>query len=307
MIGQYSPSGLYWFFTSWYNLYVRKVKLVPTADKTIRFHWMFSNGGGISDNYLKDFFTSLDEAGYYSVLLPYDPYIGDWMIRLTRTIDKKSSLKYMFALRTYALSPEYTAMMFNTFDELHPGLGMINVLAGDKTQMARESSLNDDLNSAIMPDSFFSDPLERIEYTKKWLEKFTNLSILKRKPEIAITGTSDQTLQNVIEYGDYAGCMIYSYLEDPQRYNIKDKKVIVVASLLLANNEQEYQAYKTELENEEHKTRHFTIFGYKEEIAKEIEKIKALGAIDIMLTKHPVMKDEAKIHDFVKEYNENYK
>jgi alkanesulfonate monooxygenase SsuD/methylene tetrahydromethanopterin reductase-like flavin-dependent oxidoreductase (luciferase family) len=211
----------------------------------------------------------------------------------------------MFALRTYALSPEYTAMMFNTFEEFFPGRAMINVLAGDKTQMARESLTNPDLNSALLEPNFFIDPFKRIAYTDSWLDKFTNLSILKTKPIIAITGTSDQTLNNVKKYGDYSGCMIYSYLEDKDRYILEGKKCIVVASVLVAKDKEEYDNYTNKIDSDPSANMHYTIFGYKKDIIDKINELKDTGMTDLMLTKHHFMEDENLIHEVIREYNEN--
>ena len=125
-----------------------------------------------------------------------------------------------------------------------------------------------------MSNSFFSDSQQRIAYTKEWLDKFTNISILNKKPEIAITGISNETLNNVKLYGDYAGCMIYSYLEDPNRFNNSSNKRIVVAACLIAKDEEEYSQYKERLMSDSNNNLHLTLFGYESDIIERIIKLK---------------------------------
>lgn len=268
--------------------------------KNIRFYWMYGNPEGNDKEYLSSLLDDLENAGYYSVMFPYDPFLGDWMLKIAPVTKMEYKIKYLFAIRTYAISPEYMAMMLNQFDEYYPNKAMLNVLAGDKTQMSREQEIDDTLNSALLMDRFFKYPEERIVYTNNWLNKFVNLKILKRKPEIAITGTSDLTLQNVKEYGDYVGCMNYAYINETERYNLISEKRIVVAPICLVDTEKEYLDMIKRSEEEESFGRHSAIIGTKEIVIKKLRDLSDLGATDIMISKHHSMKDPKPIHDLVK-------
>ena len=237
----------------------------------MRFHWMYGESDGYGKDYLYNFFDKLNEAGYYSVMFPYDPFINDWMIKVMPVTRQEHSLKYIFALRTYAISPEYTCMMFQQFNEYFPNRSMINVLAGDKFQMEKEKKIR----GALFEEDFFENSEKRILYTQKWLDKFVNLPILKYKPEMLMTGVSNLTLDSVKKYADYSGCMIDAYRENPDRYNSVSDKRIGVAFCFVTENQKEYEDFEIKLKSSEKDLyERFTLYGNYDQIIQKIQELK---------------------------------
>lgn len=266
---------------------------------------MWGNPESNSKEYIESFIDNLDKNYFYSVMFPYDPFLGDWMLKIAPIVKNTQKIKYIFAIRTYAISPEYMAMMLNQFDEYYPDRAMLNVLAGDKTQMKTEQEKDNTLNAALFRDKFFKYPEERIVYTNNWLEQFVNLKILNKKPEIAITGTSDLTLQNVKEYGDYAGCMNYTYVNEFEKFNSVADKRIVMSGIYIAKDEKHYQEIIEKAKSDENFNMHFTLIGTKEMIIEQIKTFKELGATDIMLNNHHNFHDFEAINSLVKYIIEN--
>lgn len=266
----------------------------------MKFHWMHRLQSNEAD-FLGELMQTLNDSGYYSVMFPYDPFMNDWMLKVLPFTKKEQELKYIFALRTYAISPEYTAMMFQQFNEYFPNKALINVLAGDKAQMEYEK----DVRGALVDFDFFDNVEKRIQYTEQWLEKFVNLPILKYKPEIIMTGVSNPTLANVKKYGDYSGCMMDAYKDFPERYNSVSKNRLALVYCYITDTEEEYSKALELSKNEESFYTRFTMFGNYDQIINEIKNLKDLGLTDLMFARHELNKDDKKIHQFVKYVTEN--
>ena len=76
----------------------------------IRLHWM-SRVEDMSIDGLSKLSDKLDDIGYYSLLLVYHSLIADNWMKAARILNKNHKLKYMIALRTYAVSPEYLSLI----------------------------------------------------------------------------------------------------------------------------------------------------------------------------------------------------
>ena len=76
---------------------------------------------GYEPENLKNIISYLDNFGYYSMLVVYHSRINDNWIKAARVVSKNQKIKFMIAMRTYAISPEYFSMMYNAFEEIEIG------------------------------------------------------------------------------------------------------------------------------------------------------------------------------------------
>ena len=65
--------------------------------------------------------NTVHEVGYKSLLLVYDTYLDNAVVNVANTINMDHKFKYIIALRTYSVSPEYLAQMYETFEKIAPG------------------------------------------------------------------------------------------------------------------------------------------------------------------------------------------
>ena len=79
----------------------------------IRFHYM-ARTDDLTLKGLSDLSDKLDLHGYYSILLVYSPSDSDFLIKVANILNKKHNIKYMPAIRTYAISPEYFGRISST-------------------------------------------------------------------------------------------------------------------------------------------------------------------------------------------------
>jgi alkanesulfonate monooxygenase SsuD/methylene tetrahydromethanopterin reductase-like flavin-dependent oxidoreductase (luciferase family) len=237
---------------------------------------------------LKFLSSKLESCGYESVLLVYHSLLPDYMIRVANIIDADHSLKYMFAIRTYAISPEYCAMMCEAFHLIDPKRIILNIAAGDLKP--EETSLED----VVRIGGFLKDYSDRVEYTSEWLEKFLNLRYFKNKPELVVSGTSSKTIDNSERYGDIHLAMLSSYKDG---LSVNTGRKMAACPVIIRDTHEEAEAV---FEAEENRMTKFSmIYGTEDEVIEKIKKLEDIGITDFLLNSDRENEDE-KIHKMVK-------
>lgn len=234
----------------------------------------------------------LEYAGYESVLLVYHSLIPDYMIRIANIINKEHKLKYMFAVRTYSVSPEYCAMMCQAFNMISPNRVILNVAAGDLK--AEESCIDDVVRIKDMLDSYE----KRVDYTSEWLEKFTNLKQFDYMPEIVVSGTSLKTVENSEKYADAHLAMRSSYIEG---LKVNTKRKIASTRIIIRDSKEEAETIHNNEVSEMMKKS--TLFGTEDEVVMKIKKMETLGITDLLLSRHPDDNQASRIHSMVAKLN----
>lgn len=262
----------------------------------MRMHWMPSYENYELEN-LKYMSELVDKYGYYSILLVYNSIDTSLWLKVANIIDKDHKFKYMFAMRTYAMSPEYFVMMYKAFNEIQQNRILFNVVSGNIED--HETSVNH-----LLHLSKYVDTMEkRLEYTGLWLDKVLSLLDKNEIPEIVMSGTSPQVLEHINLYADYQLLMLNHFEDDWPRYQ-HGKRVMVCAAIVLRDTEKEAEEFTNliaELQNPEFKK--WTIYGNEEDVLKRLKYLKSLGATDILIRFHPNDPERNRIHEFVKKYN----
>jgi alkanesulfonate monooxygenase SsuD/methylene tetrahydromethanopterin reductase-like flavin-dependent oxidoreductase (luciferase family) len=257
-------------------------------------HWMHRFDGG-SPEELKTLSNVLEFAGYYSTLTVYHSQIPDYWIKIANIINPEHKLKYMIAMRTYAISPEYCAMMCEAFNELSPNRLILNIAAGDI--QSDETSVSD----VVAISNLLTTHEDRVKYTSEWLEKFTNLTLLKNKPEIVISGTSKETIVNANNYAD-AHLSMYSSYKDGLKDLIKTNKKIVSGPIIIRDTKEEAEDIYNQLPN--NMIKGSCLFGTENEIIEQIKNMGKEGITDILASRAQMDDEHYRIHRMVKKIND---
>lgn len=244
--------------------------------------------GGDSLPELKLLSNKLELCGYESVLLVYHSLLPDYMIKVANIINTDHKLKYMFAIRTYAISPEYCAMMCESFHLISPKRIMLNVAAGDLKP--EETSIND----VVKIGEFLKDYSDRVLYTSEWLEKLLSLKYFNNKPELVVSGTSSQTIYNSETYGDIHLAMLSSYKDG---LNVKTQRRMAACPVFIRDTAEE--AEEVYMAEENRMTKDSMIYGTEDEVIEKIKKLQEIGITDALLNSDSPEEDE-KIHKMVK-------
>jgi len=250
--------------------------------------------GGTSPKELQTLSNILDYHGYYSFLSVYHSKLPDYWIKIANIINPEHKIKYMIAMRTYAISPEYCAMMCEAFNEISPNRLILNVAAGD--MKSDETSVSD----VVAVSNLLTTHEDRVKYTTEWLEKFTTLPILKNKPEIVVSGASAGSISNANKYADGHLSMYLNYKNNLKDLIKTNKKVVLITVIIRDSKEDAEQVYNLISEAEARSC----FFGTENEIIDQLKGMKEDGITDILITGVEVDDEKYRIHRMVKKIND---
>jgi alkanesulfonate monooxygenase SsuD/methylene tetrahydromethanopterin reductase-like flavin-dependent oxidoreductase (luciferase family) len=253
------------------------------------------NRGGVSS--IKDIESLskvVDYYGYHSMLLVYHSKISDNLVKVARAMSKDQKIKYMIAIRTYAISPEYMAMICQSFNEMIPNKLMLNIVSGD---IHNEETSLDDL---IMISDLVDTPEKRLEYTDQWINKFIKMKILESVPEIVMGGHSKKTREMANKYNATHLGMVNSHVDymesNPEVINSKQ---MVSISFVVRDTQEEADLFA--LENLDNSQKHWTFCGTKDKILKTIAELKEIGVTDLIISGHSKDDHLSLVHDIIRE------
>lgn len=239
---------------------------------------------------LKQLFEDLDEFGYYSILMVYHSLLPDYWIKCSNILDKDLKIKYMPAIRTYALSPEYFSMMYDAFEEIQEDRIIFNILAGNISP--QEKSLDNLIEISHSLDTHH----DRVLYTKKWLAALKDIRVGKKFPSLVIAGTSLDSMESVLKYGDYSLCMLDDYLQNMHKYKNAKNKMVSAIIVIRDSNEEAINEIKVLKDYEQR----YCIAGTEEYVVSYINQLSDYGVTDIMIRQNSLDKETHRIHSMVK-------
>lgn len=257
------------------------------------FHWMARENYSMEN--LIELSNQINSIGYYSVLFTYHSKTPDYFIKIPYIINKDHNFKYMIAIRTHAISPEYLKMQCDGFNEIQKNRLMINFVAGQIAPDEDEPIPTvDRINESMTMDS-------RKNYLGDFLKTFMNFP--GEKPEIVISGASDQIIESSKKYADITLNELDQYI-NKQISNTNIKKKMVVLGICIRDTEEE--VYKIIDNNDDMLGLTLGYFGTKEKVLNNILKLRDIGITDIMVAAFFGDPEKDRIHDLIKEIKEKY-
>ena len=251
-------------------------------------------GGDTSISHLKTISGIVDEFGYESILLVYHSKIEDNWIKAARVLDTNHKFKYMPAIRTYAISPEYCAMICKAFYNISPDRLMLNIVSGDLHE--EETSVED----IIWFGKDLDTPEKRLKYTDEWILKFNTLAG-NTVSEIVMGGHSNETRLMAEKYNATHLAMLNMHKQSYQDPNIiKNTKQMLSFSIIINDSESDIKSMLSRSLG----SGRWTIYGNKNGVKEQIKQLKDLGATDLLISPHPEDRDVSSIHYLIKEMME---
>lgn len=258
----------------------------------MRFHYMERGSVSAIDS-LKDLSKDLDSAGYYSLLLTYHSNNYDFLTKSLLAADNDINLKFMIAIRTYAISPEYMAMICRSYNDSFPNKLILNVVSGDIHE--DEHSIN---NIVMFGDSL-ATPESRLPYTNEWIKKFLDICKKWYTPEIIMGGHSDQTrtMCNIFNFTHLSA--LNMHLDHIKKSNyIKNDKQMVATSILIRDTDQEAQEFL--FNNCGKGADQWTIAGSEKYVIEKILALKNIGVTDLIISKSMNDNQSDRVHKLIK-------
>lgn len=238
-----------------------------------------------------EFNNKINDVGYYSVLFVYHSKSIDYLLPIIRYLDKNHSFKYLLAMRTYAISPEYCAMLVDSFNRIAKDRLSLNIVAGDLH--SEETSVED----VIEISHLINTTLKRTEYTAKWINKF--IELVKNKPHIVMSGYSETTNETSEKFADEQLLMLSTYKKE-MNGKIKTPKVMVSAPIYFIENENiDKNEMIQNLKNTNRMMYDSSIIGTEREVMDQIKKLKEIGVSNCMVSVLD-LSQENKLHRVMK-------
>jgi hypothetical protein len=256
----------------------------------MRFHWM-NRGDMSSVAEISALSQKLERHGYYSLLLTYHSKTRDLLLKSFGAASNNQKLKYMLAIRTYAISPEYMSLICKAYNEEFPDKLILNIVSGD---LQKDETSVEDL---VWISEYLDIPEKRLNYTKDWMSKFKELS-KDYYPEIFMAGHSNITrdMANHFDATHISMLDMYrDYLKDPAR--IINEKQLVSLSVLIRDSKAEAREFvqRNALGN----GLGWTLYGTKEDVLEQIKELEELGITDILISKTTNDTKEDLVHKLI--------
>lgn len=240
------------------------------------FHWMHRQKS-MSPLELRKLFSDKEKFGYKSILLTWKDFNSDYFIKAAATVNPQHKIKYMIAIRPYAISPRYFAMQVAAFNEICHNRIMLNIVSGEVLEAEQEPDPCFDVEVDI------STPPGRLEYVPIWLEKFIDSNVLKNKPPIVVSTKNKKLIEETKHNTDIILCMYDDYIDYQDQYLLNYKKRMVSAQVLIRDTDEEARLFIEENYKDRPRVKRWTVYGSRDTVKKKILNMASEGITDVMV------------------------
>jgi hypothetical protein len=116
----------------------------------------------------------LEENGFDGVLFTYNPYQGDFFVRIANTINKNQKIKYMIAIRPHTVSAQYLCMINQSMNEIQKNRLQINLISGH----IKPHEI--DFNGIIGDITDYSSVKDRTKYLIEYMQELSQMEQNKK-------------------------------------------------------------------------------------------------------------------------------
>lgn len=262
----------------------------------MKFHF-FANTVDISAKNIADLSAVLDDAGYESFLQTYHSQNPEAMLLSARELRADQRIKYMIALRTPTLSPEFCSRLIYAFNQIQSDRLMINVLHGT---LNPEETWDGLVDSEVVVGSRESV----LSHTEKFIKILKNTLLFRASPvPLILSGASQDTIDMAAEHCDYLAIDYDNFIQiklraEPTEPRTLDlvKNFIVLADVAILDSDQDAALFKDLAGNLSNNL----ICGTEESVLNEINKLVSYGVNDLLVAHHPNAPYPDRLHDLVK-------
>ena len=243
----------------------------------LTFHWMNRRNELLTPSSIKRLYSQKEKFGYQSILLTTKEHQSDNFIKCAATLDPMKKIKYMLAVRPYAISAQYCAQMAAAFNEIAPGRLMLNIVSGE------QSGENKEPDPCYEVDIDISTPKGRLDYVPTWLEKFTNIYPMGKRPTILVSTRNTELINSTKQYTDIILCMLDDFANNPSQYLENYKEIMICSQVIIRDTDQEAVdlVYKTYGENS--RVSKWSLYGSRETVKQKIIALESMGIKNVML------------------------
>lgn len=259
--------------------------------------YYYFNGGDHTKN---NRMNLLESHGFSGALFTYNSWSQDFMILAARDIDISKKIKYMVAIRPYAISPQYLVMMNHSMNDIMSNRVQFNLILGHikehETQWGGMEGTVHDQSSLIERSNYL------INYIKE-LDKMHKQKAFDHMPDFFVSATNEHVfniaseLNNkiILSYRDYKHGRWIKTADYPTKgehvfgnpIDLSNKTIMVSICPIIRETQEELDLISSE--NRTNDTEYFTY----QEFLHFINQLQS-DQIKYLLI-HPWSEDEEKI------------
>lgn len=262
--------------------------------------------------------TRLEKSHFDGVMFVYDSVIGDVFTHIARDIRKNEKIKYLVAIRPYAISPQYLCMINKSINQIAPNRLQINLISGYIKEHEKEfggilGSVNDD-SSRIDRSNYMIDYVNMLNTMPGNKKKQPLDFYVSTTNEYVFSATEEYNNKMILPYRDYKNGYWTVITKNEQQdkgssFDIQGRKIMLAITPIIRKTHEELNlsedyAKRPVWKDGERRGQVTDIeyFTY-EEFDAFIKKIQSEGITEILMNGHNEQEREMLI-SFIKEYRE---
>ena len=235
-------------------------------------------GEPLSSKKLKDLSFTLEDCGYYSILLTFHSESPDYLIKSAAALIPGNKLKYMIALRPYHMSPQFCAMVTEGYNQIEQNRLMFNWIAGDFDNRNDEPTQVDIFGKKESIDNI----VKRTTFLRDFVRQYNSFDLVSKKPEMVFSGFSDYTLETTKIFNGTSLCMIDDYRKNIKKFEGINSRMVCVNPIILDSDE-DIGSYTKTIQSVNPRSVKTTIVGSKSAVKNKLIDLKNEGITDILL------------------------
>ena len=237
--------------------------------------WFERNAANIEN--LKARSEELEQYGFSGTMYPYTIHGGDFFTKIPYAANYDSKFKYIIAVRTYAISPQYLYMICKSLNQKYRNRIHLNFLTG----WIYDSEL--EFGGVLTEPNDKSSNIDRSNYMLKYAEEFNRIKMMSSEFYIS---TTNKEIFDKCKEKSFPMIIPYSWYK-LKKINLSETKYII--SIRPVFDKKEFKTQDTE---------YFT----KESFFKFLDKCKADGVNGILIQEEHTDSQYEIIKNIISEY-----
>jgi len=233
---------------------------------------------------IKQLSVELEDNGFSGVLLPYSFFSGDQFVKIANTIDIDKKIKYIVAIRPYAISSQYLSMISRSFSKISEDRISINLVTGwiyenEKSIGGIQGEVNDT-----------SSNVDRSNYLISYIESLKNTR--GKTPEFYVSVTNEIVFESskkekvIIPYSWYK----------IDKFDLSETDAMISIMPVIRNTQEELDLIDKDRSNQD--VEYFTNQGFTL-FLQELDKKKINN---ILITEESSEEEKENIISFVRDF-----
>lgn len=234
-----------------------------------------------------DTIKELDSAGFDGVLFRYNASGEDYFTKIINNLNLKSNIKYMVAIRPYAISPQYLCMINQSFKKISKNRLQINFISGQVKDNEKK------LGGILGQVNEHSSSIDRSNYLIEYIDLLESLNT--EIPDYYVSVTNQFTFKAATKNNSKMIIPYYQY--ENKAYDLNNKKTMIAMTPVLRETQEEFYTLSQNKEQSKAQRHNFTYIEFRE----LINDLKSKNINEIIFSASN-SEETNNIIKFVKEY-----